>query len=112
MIENLKHFIFGDPIFGGVPRSPLWSAVRKQHLKKFPRCAVTGSTTDLEVHHIKPYHLYPELELQDSNLITLTTKFGSLNVHLWFGHLGNFQSWNENVREDSQIWMYKIIRRP
>lgn len=114
MIDFFKRiFHLGDyQVFGGIARSPLWPAARKAHLKRFPTCAVTGATNDLEVHHIKPYHLHRELELDPQNLITLTTKFGSLNAHLWFGHLGVFTSYNETVREDAEYFGKKIKERP
>lgn len=114
MIDFFKRlFHLGDyQVFGGVARSPLWPHVRRQHLKRFPTCAVTGVTNDLEVHHVKPYNLHPDLELDPKNLITLTTKFGSLNAHLWFGHLGLFTSYNETVREDAAAWNKKITERP
>ena len=99
-------FLFSKK-FGGVPRSKDWSKVRKRFLKKNPVCAVSGKKKKLEVHHIKPFHLYPELELVESNLIVLSKKY-----HLIFGHLGSFHSYNENVIEDSKVWCEKIETRP
>lgn len=108
---NWLRQLFGlDPLFGGVPRSPEWPRVRAEHLKMEPACVITGETTNLEVHHIRPYHLHPELELVHTNLVTLTTKHGSLNVHLWFGHFGNFKDrYNINIREDAPIWKERLI---
>ena len=36
-------------------RSPKWSEVRKEHIKKNPKCIACGKTSKLEVHHI--FHL-------------------------------------------------------
>jgi 5-methylcytosine-specific restriction enzyme A len=80
-------------------RSPLWTTVRRKHLKDEPNCQYCGGTDNLEVHHVKPYHLHPELELEQSNLITLCEEEGTL-CHLKVGHLGNWRLVNVNVRLD------------
>ncbi len=82
-------------------RSKHWPKVREAHLKEHPVCDICGCKVDVEVHHIKPFHLYPELELEPSNLISLceTKKYG-VNCHLFFGHLGNYQVENPHVLED------------
>lgn len=77
-------------------RSPHWPAVRRQHLLKEGFCRYCGGTKNLEVHHIRPFHLAPTLELDPKNLITLCECFGS-ECHLKIGHLGNWRSFNPNV---------------
>ena len=91
-------------------RSSEWPRVRKEHLAKEPRCRVCGSRGDLNVHHVRPYHLFPELELHADNLITLCE--GAGNCHLTFGHLRSWKSWNSDVRNDAAIWFWKIRGRP
>jgi 5-methylcytosine-specific restriction protein A len=81
------------------PRSPHWSAVEKAFRKDHPECAACGSIKHLNVHHIKPFHLFPELELDPTNLITLC--MDTLECHLQVGHLGNFKKFNINVRNDA-----------
>ena len=94
-------------------RSPKWDKIRKAHLAQFPLCAVCGGTDSLEVHHIKPFHLHPELELEDSNLITLCeSKKNGVTCHLFIGHLGSYKSFNENAREDAKAWANKLTNRP
>lgn len=106
-----------DAIQGKAPlavkRSPKWSIVRTRHLSKNPTCAVCGTKKKLEVHHIKPFHLYPELELDPDNLITLceTAEHGII-CHLLVGHLGNYRSLNENVVDDAKTWRSKLEGRP
>lgn len=70
----------------GVRRSDKWPAVRDAHLKRSPSCVCCGRRTDLNVHHVKPYHLFPELELDDGNLVTLCE--GPSNCHWLVGHRG------------------------
>lgn len=90
-------------------RSPHWSTVRKAHLEKFPTCAVCGGSVKLQVHHRRPFHLHPELELDESNLITLCEAGkGGVSCHLFIGHLSNFRGWNPNVKEDAEAWKKKL----
>jgi hypothetical protein len=97
----------------GACRSSRWPSVRKAFLLKNPFCLVCEGNKKLEVHHIKPFHLTPNLELDPTNLITLceNNKDG-VNCHLLFGHLGNFKSLNVNVVGDSKNWREKIRLRP
>jgi hypothetical protein len=83
-------------------RSNKWSLVRKLFLNKNPNCAVCSGTIKLEVHHIKPFHLFPELELEESNLITLCEGNKVINCHLVPGHSFNYKKFNPNVIEDAK----------
>jgi len=111
----IKHLI--DAAKGKHPlsavRSGQWPAVRKQHLALHPTCEVCGGTQKLEVHHKRPFHLHPNLELEPTNLVTLceANKDG-VNCHLLFGHLGNFRSFNVDVLIDAALWLHKITTRP
>ena len=81
-------------------RSGHWAALRKEHLKKEPCCQWCGGTYKLQVHHIRPFHLHPELELDPDNLITLC-QVPETDHHLDIGHNGNFVTgYNLNVRRD------------
>lgn len=90
-------------------RSSKWGEVRKNHLKENPYCIVCGGTRKLEVHHIKPFHLYPELELEPSNLVTLCedASYGII-CHLFIGHMGSYRFQNPNVLEDAKKIREKI----
>jgi 5-methylcytosine-specific restriction protein A len=91
------------------PRSSKWPKVREQHLRSNPVCAVCKGTKKLNVHHIQPFHLHPELELDPANLITLCeSKANGVNCHLWFGHLGNFKQENPQVKLDAPMWQSKV----
>lgn len=79
----------------------------------------------LQVHHIKPFHLHPDLELDPDNLITLCEIKGR-DHHLLIGHLDDWEAYNPNVRHDvkrfhnknaTQIraeptWQEEVERRP
>lgn len=102
-----------DKVPKGKRRSSKWRSVRADFLKQNPACSVCGGKKKLEVHHIRPFHLEPELELDPLNLITLCENDGDgVNCHLLFGHLGNFKSFNKNVRDDADVWKLKINGRP
>ena len=89
-----------------VPRSPKWETVRKNFVKKHPKCEVCGTDQKLNVHHIKPFHLDKSLELEPSNLITLC-----IDHHFLFGHLCDWRAINENVVSDVEMWKQKILNR-
>lgn len=94
----------------GVPRSPEWDTLRRKWLKDNPKCVVCDRMTKLNVHHIKPYHIYPELELDPTNLLTLCENTG-MNCHFIWGHLGDWTSYNSTVMEDSKQMKEKIKNR-
>jgi 5-methylcytosine-specific restriction protein A len=80
-------------------RSPLWPEARRKHLLIQPVCQACGGKEKLQVHHKAPFHLHPELELAESNLITLCEK-PSHDCHFVFGHFHNWSLYNPNVVED------------
>lgn len=82
-------------------RSGKWAALRKKVIVAHPYCAYCGGTEKLQSHHIRPFHLHPELELVESNVIVLCETEGT-DHHLRIGHAGNFKDENPNVVEDCQ----------
>jgi hypothetical protein len=96
-----------------VARSTHWPAVRAAYLKEHPTCAVCGGKEKLEVHHRRPFHLHPELELDPTNFITLCeSDKNGCNCHLMFGHIGNFKSYNIAVESDANYWHNQLLTRP
>ena len=93
----------------GSPRSSRWKALRRDHLKRNPTCAVCGNANDVVPHHIIPYHIDPAKELDPMNLISLC-EGDTFNCHLFFGHLRNWTKHNPDVVEDARIWREKINR--
>lgn len=94
-----------------MPRSPEWPRVRAEHLKDHPTCAACGESDHIQVHHIKPFHLWPALELVQSNLITLCEKPGH-DCHFIFGHLHDWYSYNVEVEADAVAYLAKQEARP
>lgn len=83
-------------------RSPMWGRVRADHLDEFPTCAACGRRRRLEVHHVKPFHLFPALELEPSNLLTLCED-EVISCHLLVGHAGAWTAWNPHARADAAL---------
>ena len=83
------------------PRSPHWPAVRRNWLASHGVCRMCGRTTALEVHHIRPFHLWPALELDPSNFVTLCE--GPSECHLRDGHLGNWHTYNPDLIDDPTL---------
>jgi len=104
LLSQTTRIFYGLTYGACVPRSGHWRSVRGAWLKAHPTCAACGSTKNLEVHHKRPFHLYPKLELDDSNFITLCETMGSEH-HLKVGHtINGVSSWkifNVNVEADA-----------
>lgn len=95
MIRKLLDLLAGKPF---CERSPKWPEVRNSHLVIQPVCQACKGTKDLNVHHIKPVHLFPELELDRDNLITLCE---ANQCHFMIGHGRDWKAYNVNVIEDA-----------
>ena len=95
----------------GAKRHKDWRRTRKEHLTSHPTCQACGGAKGLEVHHLYPFHLFPDLELSPKNLMTLCTKprYGIKNCHLLYGHLGNFKNLNPNAWSDARCWREKLL---
>lgn len=91
-------------------RSPAWRGVAAHHLHDNPLCAGCGGDVELQVHHVKPFHLHPELELDRNNLMTLC--MGRPECHLWIGHGDGFRFYNPNVLADAAASLRDAARRP
>jgi hypothetical protein len=90
-------------------RSPEWKKVRRTHLASFPECAACGGKRLLQVHHIEPFHLDPELELDSRNLITLC--MGQL-CHIELGHGDDFKAFNPSIINHAQLVRLSPHKRP
>lgn len=66
-------------------------------------CRCCGSSKNLNVHHIKPFHLDPALECDPTNLVTLCREH-----HFNIGHKGNWKGENPNVCGDCDRMRAKL----
>lgn len=72
-------------------------------------CSACGTAEHIQVHHMRPFHLFPALELDESNLISLC--MGSNLCHLLIGHGDSFKAWNPNVVLDAASALADPIHR-
>ena len=93
-----------------VARSWRWPALRDRHLGAFPSCEACGGRREAAVHHALPVHLFPELELDPNNLITLCER-PARNCHLIFGHLLRWDAYNPNVRANTAEYLMRVAGR-
>ena len=84
-------------------RSPQWRKIEETHLSQHPTCAFCGGKEGINVHHVLPFELFPDYELQPDNLITLCAKH-----HLDRGHLGRWDWFNPLVRSDAEQWAFRL----
>lgn len=97
-------------LIGGKQRSKDWPKVQCAFLRANPRCAACGATKLLNVHHKKPYHLFPELELDPSNLLTLC-ETPTHNCHFILGHCLNWSAYNVRVTELVVFYHHCLFNR-
>lgn len=97
-ILNVASALIREHIIKKVTRSDKWPAARKLWLKNNSICAACNSTQFLQVHHVKPFHDDPALELDPTNYITLCMSTNECHIRL--GHGGSFKKFNPNVRKD------------
>lgn len=109
MLTQIKEVLQGKPF--PFKRSSQWSKLRVEILREQKCCAACGATKKLEVHHIKPFHLFPHLELDKKNLIVLCEGDGC-NCHITFGHLLNWKSYNPSVIDDAEWFRTAVQNRP
>jgi len=83
----------------GGKRSSRWPSVERAFRAAHPTCAACGSKEKIQVHHKQPFHLFPALELDPANLISLC--MGPNECHLAIGHGNYFKAWNPNVDADA-----------
>lgn len=80
-------------------RHPDWDKTRDRFLIG-KRCALCGRKENLQAHHELPFHLFPDRELDESNLVPLCTG-GPWNCHFLAGHLG--KSWSVYAKDPRAV---------
>lgn len=107
LLHKMLDFLSEEHYFGETPRSPKWFVTRGSFVKKKGCCAACGTEENLECHHIEPFFLYPEKELDEDNFIVLCRA-----CHFIFGHLKKWSSYNTTVVEDAKWFCKKVKARP
>jgi 5-methylcytosine-specific restriction enzyme A len=117
LVANLGEFFDAPPgpaplgLVAAVPRDPRWESASRLWLRG-KACSACGSgKPSLVAHHVKPFHLFPELEMEPENWIALCER-PARNCHLVFGHLLDWAAYNPMVRQDAASYNVKVARRP
>lgn len=109
MIPEIRHFYIGGLKYVaelGLPRDPHWHRDSRLWLRG-KVCAATGWSVQLQVHHKRPFHLFPELEMDPDNWIALT-ECPAFEAHFEIGHFRNWKKWNPNVDADAAEHLAKM----
>lgn len=106
MISRLLQAIGLKPKEG---RSPQWEKVRNDFIKGRV-CEACGKDHQLNAHHVVPFHVDRNKELDPTNLIALG-EGGTINCHLWLGHCGDWKTWNAQVRADAAHFRAMIAHK-
>lgn len=77
-------------------RSPGWSALERKFIAEHGECIACGGKKFLQVHHVKPFHLFPAHELDEDNLRTLCMAPGH-SCHFRVGHGYDWTKYVETV---------------
>lgn len=94
----------------GAKRSSKWRKFRDEQLKG-KSCALCGGSRSLTLHHVIPFHLAPDLELDPDNCIVLCeAKRYGINCHLLAGHWGNWRRINPYVEGFAKMFNQIIIK--
>lgn len=108
LFELQRLIIPPQPSFGA--RSPKWSKFRDKCVKEHPFCAACNGTKELQAHHIKPFHIYPELELEKKNIIILCMA-PSHYCHFVLGHAFRWDDWNPKVELSAKMLLKVVLHR-
>lgn len=84
-----------------------WQRCRRAFLKQVGKqCVCCGSKKKIQVHHMKPRHVFPELALVIKNLIALCK-----DCHFHIGHLNSYFRYNENVMDVCfYVRIYSVVK--
>lgn len=94
------------PLLAGAPRSPHWHTLELAFVRAHPTCEGCGSSLLLQVHHVRPFHLFRKDELLWTNLMTLC--MGERKCHKRLGHPKGWRTWNPHVRRDAAAQLAAI----
>ena len=95
MFDTLKRHYLNLRAPDGASLNWSWQWCRRVFLKKVGKvCVCCGSTKHIQVHHILPRHIRPDLVVDMTNLIALCK-----DCHFHIGHLNSYFTYNSMVYE-------------
>ncbi len=114
--EPIPPDVKAEEVTGIIPvggdRSSHWPTVREEFAIDHPACEACGTRECLNVHHVKPFHTDPDLELDPDNLITLCRDHHFRIGHDPDGMAGpqkpNWKLSNPRVREEADELRKKL----
>lgn len=107
MQRQSKFLIRKIPAIPKFDRARGWTSLRNEWIASHSTCACCGIDTQLAVHHVKPLHLFPELELDDTNLITLCQRPERF-CHYIFGHFFDWMAYNPDIKRFAPLMLKRI----
>lgn len=94
-------------------QSRRWRSIAARHLREYPACAACGSTSRVRPHHVIPVSVDPSRQYDHSNLLSLCESYThGVNCHLFFGHGGQWDTYNPNAIADAFSWRAARTIRP
>lgn len=102
-VGSLAPIPFGRPQEG---RSSGWVKLERETVEGHPFCSCCGRTSELQVHHLEPFHLAPERELDPTNLIVVCRW-----CHWLVCHLCDWKAYNPLAVQDCARLADKIKHR-
>ena len=101
MISQLYRYYLNLRAPDGASVNWSWQKCRKKFLKKVGKsCVCCSNKKKIQVHHVLPRHIRPDLAVDMTNLIALCA-----SCHLRIGHLGSYFTYNENIKKVA--WMVR-----
>lgn len=102
--------LYADVAGFGAARSACWRKARADHLAKYPCCAACGARDGVDVHHLKPVWLYPSLQCDPENLLTLCGH--PRNCHWSVGHGFDWKSYRPDAAALAATMLQFPVIRP
>ena len=94
----------------GAKRNPGWHTLAKKLIAAHPWCSGCGCTNNLVGHHKKPFHEFPELEMDPDN-IEILCECPHHGCHFTLGHGHDWKAWIPTVVADAAALLARIKAR-
>jgi len=100
-------FVVRHPVVAAKDPRTAWATRKamKAYREDHPVCEWDGRTTPVEVHHVIPIHVRPDLAADPDNFCSL----GARRNHFVIGHPGGWKKWTRNLHYLIEV---RRIERP